>query len=65
MIVSWTILSVLVSPKIKIDGFGAQGHAQRSGNHRNERFEGSHMSKSKRYKFKSKQNDIMERISFP
>ena len=57
---SWTILSVLVSPEIKINVFGAQGHVRKVRNHRNEGFEGSHISKSKSYKLKSKQNHITE-----
>ena len=32
-------LGVLVSPKMKIVGFGARGHVQKSRNHRNEGFE--------------------------
>ena len=52
-----------MSPKTKINGFGAQGHVQKSRNHRNEGLEGSHISKSKSYKFKLEQHDIMELIS--
>ena len=48
------ILNVLVSPKIKIIGSGAQGHVQKSRNHENEGFEGSHITKSKSYKSKMK-----------
>ena len=32
------LLSILLSPKIKIVGFGAWGHVQKSRNHRNEGF---------------------------
>ena len=63
----WIIWSVQVSPKINNLGFGAQGHVQKCRNHRNERFEGSPISKSKIYKFKLKQNNTTEllSISFP
>ena len=57
---SWIIWSVLESPKIKINDFGARGHVQKPRNHRNEKFEGSHISKSKRYKSKMEQNDSLE-----
>ena len=60
LVFSWIIWSVLVSPKIKINGFGAQGHARKCRNHRNEGLEGSPMSKSKTYKFKLKQNNTTE-----
>ena len=36
--VFWICLSILASPKIKIIGFEAQGHVQKSRNHRNEGF---------------------------
>ena len=65
IVFSWIIWSVLVSPKIKIIGFGAQGHVRKSRNHRNEWFEGSHMSKSKSYKFKLEQNNSTELLSIP
>ena len=56
-------ISVLVAPKIKILGFGARGHVQKSQNHGSEEFEGSPISKSKKYKFKLKQNSITELLS--
>ena len=37
-----------------------QGHVRKYRNHRNERFEGSPISKSKSYKFKSQQNNPPE-----
>ena len=48
-------------------GFGAQGHVQKSRNDRNEGPEGSHITKSKSYKFKLEQNNTTEllSISFP
>ena len=56
--------SILVSPKINNIGFGAQGHVRKSRNHRSEGVHGSHISKSKRYKFKLKQNNnIMELLN--
>ena len=42
----WIIWSVLVSPKIKINGVGAQGHARKSRNHRKEGVDGSPISTS-------------------
>ena len=61
------ILRILVSPKIKINRFGAQGHVQKSRNHENEGFEGSQISKSRSYNTKLKQNNTNEilSISFP
>ena len=52
---------------MNINGFGKKGHVQKFRNHRNEGFEGSHKSKSKKYKFKLGQNDITEllNISLP
>ena len=44
-------------------GFGAQGQVRKSRNYRNEGFEGSHISKSKRYKLKLKQNNTTELLS--
>ena len=46
---------------------GPRGHVQKVRNHRNEVFEGSHIMKSKSYKFKSKQDNIEEllSVSFP
>ena len=54
-------------PKINKIGFGAQGNVHKSRNHRDEGFAGSHITKSKSYKFKLKQNNTMEllSISFP
>ena len=49
-----------MSPTIKIVGFGAQGHVQKSRNHRNDGFEGSRLSKSKSYKFKLEQTNTVE-----
>ena len=46
-----------------MNGFGAQGHVPKSRNHRNESFEGPHISKSKSYKFKLKQNNTTELLS--
>ena len=61
---SWIILSVPVSPKTTSIGFGAQGHVQKSRNHRNDGFEGSHITKSESSKFKLKQNNTMELLNF-
>ena len=44
-------------------GFAAQGHVRKFPNHRNEGFEGSLVSKSQRYKFKLKQNNLTELLS--
>ena len=52
-----------MSQKIKINGLGEKGHAQKTQNHRNEGFEVSHIIKSKSYKFKMKQNNTTERLS--
>ena len=54
-------------PKIKMNGFGAQGHVEKARNHRNEAFEGSHIMKSKSSKFKMEQNKNTEllNISLP
>ena len=46
-----------MSPKIRINAFGKKGHVKKSRNHRNEGFEGSHTTKSKSNKFKSRQID--------
>ena len=48
-------------------GFGAQGHVHKSRNHRNERFEGYPINKSRSYRFKLEQNNRTEllNISFP
>ena len=56
-----------MSPKINNIGCGSQEHVRGSRNHRNEGFQGPHISKSKRYNFKSKQNNTKEflGISFP
>ena len=56
-----------MSPKVNHIGFGAQGHVRKSRNHSNEGFEGSHITKSKSYKFKLEQNNPTEllSISFP
>ena len=35
---SWMLCSILRSPKIKINGFGAQGRVQKSRKHRNDSF---------------------------
>ena len=53
----------LGSPKIINIGFEAQGHLQKSRNHRNEGFLGSPISKSKRYKTKMDQNNSPELLS--
>ena len=55
--------AVRVSPKIKIIGSGSKEPVRKSRNHRNEEFEGFPISKSKRYKFKLKQNNITELLS--
>ena len=69
VIMSWFLFlffSVLVSPTIKINGFGAQEHVRKSRNHRDEGIEGSHISKSENYKFKLEQNTTeLLSISFP
>ena len=44
-------------------GVGAQGHVQNSRGHRNEGFEGSHTSKSNKYKFKLMLNNTTELLS--
>ena len=56
-----------MSPKIEINGFGAQGHVRKSRNRRNEGVEGSHITKSKSYEFKLEQSSTTElsSISFP
>ena len=56
-----------MSQKINNIGFGAQGHAQKCRNHRNDGFSVSPIGKSKSYKFKMKQNNPVEllSISFP
>ena len=43
--------------------FEGHGHVRKSRNHRNEGFEGSHISKSKSYKFKLEQNNSTELLS--
>ena len=69
--VNWDCSSIcsgiLGAPKINNTGFGAQGHVQKSRNHRNDGFEGSHICKSKSYKCKMEQNNTTEHlsISFP
>ena len=60
---SWIVLNVLVSPKINNIGFGVHGHVRKSRNHENEEFDGSHISKSKSYKFKLKRNNSTEHLS--
>ena len=52
-----------MSPEMKINGSGAQGHVRKSRNQRSEGSEGSHLSKSKSYKFKLKQNHTTEPLS--
>ena len=52
-----------MSPKINDIAFGAQGHVRKSRTHRNEGVEGSHLTKSKSYKFKLKQNNTTELLS--
>ena len=52
-----------MSPKINHIGCGARGHARKSRNHRNEGFEGSHITKSKSYKFEMEQNNLTELLS--
>ena len=61
------LLSTLVSPRRNNIGFGAHGHVRKSRNHRNERPEGSHISRWKSYKIKMEQNNTTEllSISFP
>ena len=56
-----------MSPKMNSIGFGAQGHFQKSRNHRKDRFEDSHINKSKTCKSKVTQNSTMElrNISLP
>ena len=58
------ILRVLVSPTIKINNFGAQGHVRKSRKHENDGFSNKTL---KSYKFKLKQNNATEllSISFP
>ena len=59
-------LRYLGSPKIEINGFGAQGHVQTPQNYRNVGFSVSPISKSNNYKFKLKQNNTTELLSiFP
>ena len=48
---------------MKINGFGAQGHVQKSRNHEHEGSEGSHISTSESYKFKLEQNTTAELLS--
>ena len=52
-------------PKINNIGFGARGHVRKSRNHRNEKVEGSPISKAKSYKFELKQTNIMELLKIP
>ena len=52
-----------MSPQINHIGFGVRGHVRKFRNHRNEGFEGSHISKSKSYKFKLRQNSTTELLS--
>ena len=56
-----------MSPKVNINGFRARKNVRKSRHHRNEGFDGSHISKSKSYKVKLKQNNTTEllSISFP
>ena len=56
-----------MSPKIDDIGFGCQGHVRKYQNHRNDGFESSHITKSKRYKFKLEQINPTEvlSVSFP
>ena len=63
LILLWTIWVTRVSPKINSIGFGARGHVQKSRNHRNEQFEGSHINKLESYKFKLKRNNTTELLS--
>ena len=49
--------------KIQIKPFGAQGQVRKSRNHGHEGFEGSHICKSKSYKFKLKQDNTTELLS--
>ena len=56
---SWIIWSVLVPPRINNIGLRAQGHVQKSRNHKDEGFEGPVME-SYSYKFQLKQNNITE-----
>ena len=60
---SWNFKSIPGSPKINNIGFGAHGHVPKSRKHENEGVEGSHISKSKSYKLKTKQNNITELLS--
>ena len=52
-----------MSPKINTIGFGAHGHVQKSRNHRNDGFDGSHITIPKSYKFQLEQNDTTELLS--
>ena len=51
----WELLFMHFNPK--------KGHVQQSRNHINEGFEGSHISKSRSYKLKMKQNNTTELLS--
>ena len=50
-------LSILGPQKINNIGLGPQGHVKKFRSHENEGFEGSHITKSKSYKFKMEQNN--------
>ena len=52
-----------MSPKIDNICFGSQGHVRKSRNHRNAKFEGPHISKSKSCKSKVKQNNTTELLN--
>ena len=60
---SWNLWGILVSHKIKINGFLQTRHVQKSRNHRNEKLEGSPITTLKSYKIKLKQNNTMELLS--
>ena len=51
---------MVMSPKLKIFGFGSLGHVRKSPDHENEGFHDSAIMNPKSYQSKMKQNDSME-----
>ena len=49
LVLSWITCGILGSPKIEMNGFGAQGHVQKSRNHVNYKFSVFPMMESKSY----------------
>ena len=53
-----------MSPKMKIIGFGSHGHGQKSRNHENQGFSGSHIMNPRSYYSKMKQNNSTELLVY-